>query len=98
MLQGEILLIIFGEIQGLGLAGDALERIIAEPEALAVHRLDALPGAQDLFIVEFGAPGAVAAGGFHLFSEKHVRYLVCVFYDYTPTVRRFPDLFFFFIR
>ena len=62
-LQGEIFLVILGKVQRLGLAGDPLAGVIAEPDALAVHGLDALSGTQDLLIIQLCAADTVAAGG-----------------------------------
>ena len=69
--EGEVLVIVFGEVQDLGLFRDTLDGIVVEPAALAVGGLDALLGAQDRILVQLGAAAAIAAGTFHLLSEKH---------------------------
>ena len=74
--EGEVLVVVFGEIQCLGLLGDALEGIVAEAAALAVGVLDTLLGAQDCVLVQSCTASAIAAGTLHLLSEKHSRYLV----------------------
>ena len=69
--EGEVLVIVFGEIQGFGLLGDALDGVIAESAALAVGALDTLLGAQNRILVQSCAASAIAAGTLHLLSEKH---------------------------
>ena len=69
--EGVVLVVVFGEIQSLGLLGDALDGVIAEPAALAVGGLDALLGAQDRILIQLCATAAIAAGTLHLLSEKH---------------------------
>ena len=69
--EGVVLVVVFGEIQGLGFLGDALDGIVAESAALAVGGLDALLGAQDRVVIQLCAAAAIAAGTLHLLSEKH---------------------------
>ena len=73
--EGVVLVVVFGEIQGLGFLGDALDGIVAEPAALTVRGLDTLLGAQDRIVVQLRATAAVGAGTLHLLSEKHSCYL-----------------------
>lgn len=62
-------MLIFSQIQSLGLAGDALAGIIAESPALTVQGHDAALGAQNLFVIQFCAVQAITAVGSDLLSK-----------------------------
>ena len=71
VLQGKIVLFVFGKIQSLGLGGDALEGVVAEFPAVVTVPDDSLFGAEHHFLVHFRAEAAVLAGPLHLFSKQH---------------------------
>ena len=64
-------MLIFPQIQSLGLSGDALAGIIPEFPALSVHGRNTVFGAQDLLLIQFGTVQAVTAAGSDLLSEQH---------------------------
>ena len=64
-------MLIFSQIQSLGLAGDALAGIIAESPALTVQGHDAALGAQNLFIIQFCTVQTIAAAAINFFTKQH---------------------------
>ena len=71
VLQGKIVLFIFGKIQSLGLGGDPLEGVVAEFAAVVTVPDDSFFGAEHHFLVHFRAEAAVLAGPLHLFPKQH---------------------------
>ena len=72
------MIVVFGEIQRSGLAGNALAGIVFKFAALARVLHDAALDAEILILVQLGAVGTVGAGAGHFLSEQHVHDLtVC---------------------
>ena len=70
-LQGKVFLIVFGEIQHLGLGWDSFTGIIMKAAALLVDGAHAFFGTKDVAIFQQYTVGAVGAGSFDLFTKQH---------------------------
>ena len=75
-LEGEVLLIVFAEIHGLGPGGDPFAGIVAESHASLIIVQDASFGTENGTIVQFCAEDAVSAGFFDFFPEQHMVHLI----------------------
>lgn len=84
-LQGKVLLVVFGKIQGLGLTRDALGGVILEPAALAGGRPEALLGTKDGIVIDLNAIITVIAGTLDFFTKQHgVQLSFCLIEHYIP--------------
>ena len=72
LLQAEIVLIVPGKIQGLGLVGDPFAGIIAEPETFICFGFHSLFCAENDTILQACPMGTVNAGALNFFSEQHM--------------------------
>lgn len=71
MLQGKILLVIFGEIQGLGFQRDPLTGIIAEFPAFIGGRFYPVFDAENAAVFQLRTMKTVRAGTFYFFTKQH---------------------------
>ena len=69
--EGKIVLLVFAEVQSLGLRGDTLEGVVAELAAVVAMGHDSLFGAEHHIFVHFRTVAAIVAGTLHLFAEQH---------------------------
>lgn len=74
-LQREVVIVVLGEIQRLGLGRNTLAGIILEFPALFSLKYHAAFHAENLIFVQFGAVNAIFAGVGDFLSEQHSDYL-----------------------
>ena len=85
-LQGVILFVVLGKIQGLFLGGDPLGGIVFKFSALICRGFHTLLGAENQILVQLGAMGTIGTGRFDFLAKQHIDQLSFRFcHDYTPT-------------
>ena len=83
VLQGKIVLFVFGKIQSLGLGGDPLEGVVAEFAAVVTVPDDSFFGAENGILIQFGSVEAVNAGTVDFLTKQHMYLSVdsdCLYY------------------
>jgi len=71
LLQGKILLVIFGKILCLVLRGNSLQRIIAKASALVGGGHNAAFSANDLILADLSRKSTIGAVALDFLSEQH---------------------------
>ena len=98
LLQGEIVIVVLGEVQCLRLGWNPLAGIVFEFATFRRLGYHTPFDTERLLVVQLCAVNAVFTGVGHFLSEQHSGYLIQNFLYYTPTVPRILLEFFDFLK